>query len=114
MKTHEDYLAAADPAVRPRLQRLRELAHQEVPGSSERISYQLMALHKGRVFLYFGAFKKHIGVYPPVTEDPELIALLAPYRGPKGNLQLPHDQPLPEALLIRVIRALAAQYARAR
>lgn len=110
--THDAYIAAADPAVRDRLARIRAMVHAAVPGAEERISYQLMAFRKGRVFFYFGAFKQHIGVYPPVHDDTALVADLARWRGPKGNLQLPHGEPLPEALLERVIHALAAQYAK--
>jgi uncharacterized protein YdhG (YjbR/CyaY superfamily) len=56
------------------------------------------------------AFKKHIGVYPPLTADADLRAQTEPYRGPKGNLAFPHDAPLPLELIGRVAQALARQY----
>jgi uncharacterized protein YdhG (YjbR/CyaY superfamily) len=66
-----------------------------------------------RVFFYFAAFKKHIGVYPPVTVDATLVQDLAPYRGPKGNLSFLINQPLPIDLIGRVAIALHAQYEQA-
>ena len=69
------------------------------------------AFRKQRIFLYFAAFKKHIGIYPPVTDDQELIAETARFRGVKGNLSFPYSQELPIDLVGRVAQALAAQYA---
>jgi len=45
----------------------------------------------------------------PVGAD--LIARLAPYRGPKGNLIFPHTQTLPLDLIGEVAEQLARQYA---
>lgn len=104
------YIAAADPKAREILQTLREKIGAAVPGATECISYRMPALRKGKVFIYFAAFKKHIGVYPPV-QDQALDAELAPYRGPKGNLQFPLGEPIPYALIARVARSLAKQYA---
>ena len=64
-------------------------------------------------FFYFAAFKKHIGIYPPVTQDAQLIQELAPYRGEKGNLSFPLGEPLPIDLIGRVAVALSREYARA-
>ena len=104
------YVDAADPTVRPILLQLRKAVSAAVPGATECISYQMPALRHQRVFFYFAAFKKHIGVYPPV-QDPDLAEELARYRGPKGNLQFPLDEPVPCALIARVAQALARQYA---
>jgi uncharacterized protein YdhG (YjbR/CyaY superfamily) len=104
------YIDAADPAVRPVLQQLRKAVAAAVPGATECISYQLPALHHQKVFFFFAAFKRHIGVYPPV-QDAGLAEELARYRGPKGNLQFPLNEPVPCALIARVAQALARQYA---
>lgn len=63
-----------------------------------------------RIFFYFAAFRKHIGIYPPLTQDADLIAELAPFRGPKGNLSFPLDRPLPLDLIGRVAMALYQEY----
>ena len=103
------YIAAADPAVRETLQAVRAAVTQAVPGATECIAHRMPALKRRKVFFYFAAFKRHIGVYPPV-QDPTLAAELARYRGPKGNLRFPLDEPMPCGLIARVAQALDRQY----
>jgi uncharacterized protein YdhG (YjbR/CyaY superfamily) len=54
--------------------------------------------------IYFAAFKKHIGIFPPVRGDEKLSEELERYRGEKGNLKFPLDEPIPYALISRVVR----------
>jgi len=106
------YIAGFAEPVRARLLQLRQELETRVPGISPCISYRMPAfrLPNGRVFIYFAAFKKHLGVYPPLNIDPPLIAETMAYRGPKGNLSFPHAQALPLDLIGRVAQALARQY----
>jgi uncharacterized protein YdhG (YjbR/CyaY superfamily) len=106
----DEYIAATDPNAREILRTLRKTISAAVPDAAECISYQMPALRHRKVFFYFAAFKKHIGVYPPV-QDPALAAELVRYRGPKGNLQFPLNEPVPYALIARVAQSLARQYA---
>jgi uncharacterized protein YdhG (YjbR/CyaY superfamily) len=70
------------------------------------------AFREGKVFIYFAAFKNHIGIYPPVSGDKKLEESLAPYRGPKGNLKFPLNEPMPIDLIKRVAKALHNEYAK--
>ncbi|ROZ75378.1 iron chaperone [Ramlibacter sp. WS9] len=110
--TVDEYIAAADPKAREILQTIRKIVSAAVPDATECISYQMPALRHKKVFFYFAAFKKHIGVYPPV-QDHALATNLARYRGPKGNLQFQLDEPIPYDLIARVAQSLARQYAAA-
>lgn len=104
------YLAACAPEVRPILQEIRQRVAAAVPGAVETISYQLPAFRRGKVFFFYAAFKKHIGVYPPLRHDAALIEELAPYRGEKGNLSFPLSEPIPYELIERVAVALAREW----
>lgn len=110
------YIAAAAPAAQAMLSELRAAVRSALPDATECISYQMPALRlpgaKPRVFFYFAAFKQHIGVYPPVHE-PALVKALARWRGPKGNLQFPLNEPLPLDVLAQVATCLARQYSAA-
>jgi uncharacterized protein YdhG (YjbR/CyaY superfamily) len=65
--------------------------------------------------IYFAAFKKHIGVYPPVRGDEKLSKELSRYRGEKGNLKFPLDEPIPYELITRVVKFRVKEHvARAR
>jgi uncharacterized protein YdhG (YjbR/CyaY superfamily) len=109
-ESHDAYFASVPAEVRPRLDSIQARVESLLPQAQRCISYQMPAYRDRRVFFYFAAFKKHIGVYPPVTQDAALIAELAPYRGPKGNLVFPLNQPLPIALIGRVALALHREY----
>jgi uncharacterized protein YdhG (YjbR/CyaY superfamily) len=106
------YIASASPDVRDILERIRQVVRGAVPEATETISYQIPAFKLDRVFFYFAAFKKHIGVYPPVRGDPELQNGLLPYRGDKGNLKFPLREPIPYELIGCVASALAREYSR--
>lgn len=108
---HDGYIAKAPEAAKERLAAVRALVHELVPDATEHIGYGMMAFRRKKVFFYVGAFKRHLGVYPPVVDDAEVVELTARWRGPKGNLTLPYDETLPMTELERVVRALAAQYA---
>ncbi len=108
--SHDHYFETVPVPQRVRLQHIQALVESLVPGAERCISYDMPAFRLERSFVYFAAFKHHIGVYPPVTADAALVEATAAYRGPKGNLRFPNDRELPLALLRRVIVALAAQY----
>jgi len=108
--SHEDYFAQRVPDVQPLLVAIQAKVESLIPDASRCISYNMPAFRGRRVFLYFAAFKKHIGIYPPVTRNAVLLEELAPYRGPKGNLSFSLSDPLPLDLIGRVAVALYQEY----
>ncbi len=110
--TIDSYIASVPLEAREILEEIRRVVKTKVPGSVETISYQIPAFKLDRVFFYFAAFKKHIGIYPPVKGDKDLQEELAPYKGEKGNLQFPLNQPIPYTLIGRVAEALSLEYSK--
>lgn len=100
----DDYIAAAPDEVRPLLEAVRATVRKAAPTAEERISYRMPAFFQDGALVYFAAFRKHIGLFPPV-HDEALKPLLARYAGPKGNLQFPLSEPLPHALIAKVVKA---------
>ena len=86
------------------LSRIRSIIRKAAPEATEKISYRMPAFMLDGALIYFAAFKHHIGIYPPVKGDKKLQQDLAPYRGPKGNLQFPFDQRMPYGLITRVVK----------
>lgn len=109
---HEEYIAALPASVQPLLERIREAVEREVPDAVRCLSYGVPSYRIDRVFFHVGAFKSHIGIYPPVKGGAELNRKLAPYRGPKGNLAFLLSEPLPIELVAEVARTLAAEHGR--
>ncbi|MBP6716865.1 MAG: DUF1801 domain-containing protein [Acidobacteria bacterium] len=98
------YIAGFPPAVRTVLNQIRATVRAAAPNAEERISYRMPAFFEDGVIIYFAAFKKHIGIFPPVS-DPKLTVALARYAGPKGNLKFPLDEPMPLTLITRIVKA---------
>lgn len=105
----DQYLQQLPVTSQSSLQQVRQLVKTLLPDASEVISYQMPAFRQQRVFCYVGVFKKHVGVYPPLSFEHPLSEQLRPYRGPKGNLQFPLQQPLPLELISQLLQALATQ-----
>jgi uncharacterized protein YdhG (YjbR/CyaY superfamily) len=106
----DDYLALVPPQSKLILGEIRKIIRINVPNATETISYQMPAFKLSRTFIYFAAFKKHIGIYPTVKGDKTLTDALLPYYGEKGNLKFPLDQPMHYELIGRVVVTLAKQY----
>ncbi len=103
------YIAASPLAVQPALRRIREIARAAAPNARETISYRMPAFRGRGILAYFAAFKTHIGIFPPVKGDERLDHDLSRYRGPKGNLRFPLDEPIPYDLIERIFRLRAEQ-----
>ncbi len=108
----DEYIAQARADVRDVLSGIRATIHRAVPDATECIGYKMPAFRLQKQFIYFAAFKKHIGIYPPLNADAALVAELAPYRGEKGNLQFPLNEPVPYALIERLALALSREHGR--
>jgi uncharacterized protein YdhG (YjbR/CyaY superfamily) len=87
---------------------VRQAIRKAVPKAEEGISYRIPTYRlDGRYLIYFAGFKAHIGVYPVHADDPALGAAIAPYVSGKATLKFPLDEPLPLALIARVVKVKA-------
>jgi uncharacterized protein YdhG (YjbR/CyaY superfamily) len=108
-KNIDEYISSFDPDVQVILQKVRTTIKSAAPGAQEVISYQMPAFKQNGILLYFAAWKKHIGLYPPITGDAKLEQAVKPYAGEKGNLQFPLDKPIPYNLIARIAKHRAKQ-----
>jgi len=106
----DEYIATFPPDVQAILQKIRTTVAKAIPKAQEKISYRIPAFALDGDVIYFAAFKKHIGVFPPVR-DAKLRKEVARYAGPKGNLQFPLTERLPYALIGRIAKARAKENA---
>jgi uncharacterized protein YdhG (YjbR/CyaY superfamily) len=98
------YIAAAPPKARAVLKRIRATVRRAAPNAEERLSYRMPTFFQSGVLIHYAAFKMHIGLFPPVRGDAALLKAVARYAGPKGNLRFPLDEPIPYALIARIVR----------
>ncbi len=102
--TIDEYIKKSPTKVQSILLRIRATVRKSAPTSTEKVSYRMPAFFENGVLIYFGAFKTHIGIYPPVR-DVELQQECKKYAGEKGNLRLPLDQPIPYPLIAKIVKA---------
>jgi uncharacterized protein YdhG (YjbR/CyaY superfamily) len=105
----DEYIAEFPPQIQAVLERVRSTIREASPDAQETISYRMPAFTLNGILVYFAAFKKHIGLYPPVKGDARLEKAIARYAGEKGNLRFPLDQPIPYDLIARIVKLRVKQ-----
>jgi len=108
-KNIDEYIASFSPEVQAILEKIRVTIRDAAPDAQETISYNMPAFRLNGVLVYFAAFKKHIGFYPPLRGDARLEKAISIYAGEKGNLQFPLDQPIPYGLIERIVKLKVKQ-----
>ena len=102
----DSYLAALDQPKRATLQKLRGMLIDLLPDADETISYGMPAYKvQGKVIAGFAAFKNHLSYLPHSGSVLNKLAdELSAYESTKGSLHFPVDQPLPRALVSRLVQ----------
>ncbi|ULO08338.1 DUF1801 domain-containing protein [Paenibacillus sp. 19GGS1-52] len=105
----DEYISQFAPEVQDKLKMIRTVIKEAAPEAEEKISYQMptFALHGNLV--HFAVFKKHIGFYPAPRGIEAFQEELSVYKGAKGSVQFPLDQPLPFELISRIVQFRVAE-----
>ena len=107
MNEVDAYIAALEEPKRGTLEALRRTILEIAPDADEGISYRVPAFRVGgKVIAGFAAFKNHLS-YLPFSGSvlPRLADDLMGYSGTKSALHFPVDEPLPQALVAKLIAA---------
>ena len=104
------YIAAVPEPNQTTLVRLREIIRSAVPKEAvEVISYGIPAFALSKPFFGYAAFKNHLSVLPFSGSLFNSFTIeLKPYTRTKSSLHLPFDQPLPDALIRKLVRSRVA------
>ncbi len=108
--TVDAYLARLTAEQRAALERLRTVIRAAAPGAEECISYDMPTYRlDGRMLLSFAAAAKHcalhIGAHPLAVHARELER----YDTTKGAVRFPPSQPLPDALVRKLVKTRVAE-----
>ena len=79
------YIAQFPADMQAVLEQMRQTIRTAAPDALEEISYQMPAFRQHGILVCFAAWKKHIGLYPPISGDAALQKAVARYAGPKGT-----------------------------
>ena len=100
-----EYIAAFPPDVQKVLKRIRSIIRKAAPKAEEKISYGIPAYKLDGAVVYFAAFKSHVSLYPMTAPvKTKFRKELAGYKGGKGTVQFPLDEPIPYPLIERLVR----------
>jgi uncharacterized protein YdhG (YjbR/CyaY superfamily) len=102
-KTIDEYIASFPPEIQEILCKIREIVRELVPEATEKISYQMPTFYLNGNLVHFAAFQKHIGFYPTPSGIDAFQVELSKYKGAKGSVQFPLNQPIPYDLIRRIV-----------
>ena len=108
-KDIDNYISKFPADVQVILGKVRATIRHAAPEATETISYMMPAFKQHGILVYFAAWEKHIGMYPPISGNKTLEKAIARYAGPKGNLQFPLDEPIPYDLIERIVKVRVKQ-----
>ena len=72
--------------------------------AEEAISYQMPAFKLNGNLVYFGVWRNHVGFYPTPSATEKFKKELSVYKGAKGSVQFPLDEPMPYSLIGRIVK----------
>lgn len=99
----DEYIALFPEEIKEILTNIRNIIKENAPEASEKISYQMPTFFLDGNLIHFAAFKNHIGLYPTPTGIDAFKEELSKYKGAKGSVQFPLDQPIPYDLIKRIV-----------
>ena len=101
--TIDEYIALFPEEIKEILTNIRMLIKENAPEASEKISYQMPTFFLNGNLIHFAAFKNHIGLYPTPTGIEAFKEELSKYKGAKGSVQFPLNQPIPYDLIKKIV-----------
>lgn len=105
----DEYIASFPAETQRLLAELRATIRAAAPDAQEKISYQMPTFAQEGNLVHFAAHKQHIGFYPTPSAIEAFQDELAAYESSKGAVRFPIGQPLPLALVRRIVEFRVAE-----
>ena len=104
------YIAAPPRGARAALQKLRENIKTAAPEATEGLSYGMPAFKYDGLLVYYAAFRNHCSFFPAsVAVMRRFVAEIRRYDTSKGTIRFPAAEPLPAALVKRIVKTRIAE-----
>lgn len=99
----DEYIRTFPPETRRRLMTIRDIIRTVSPEAKEAIKYGIPTFILDGNLVHFGGFTHHIGLYPTPDAIAHFAQELTPYTTNKGSIQFPASEPLPLALIKKIV-----------
>lgn len=104
-KNIDEYIAGFPADIQAMLEQIRATITKVAPTAEEAIKYAIPTfVLNDRNLVHFAAFKNHIGFYPTPTGIESFQKELSNYKQGKGSVQFPLDEPMPLALITKIVK----------
>ena len=100
----DEYIAGFPKDIQEMLEAIRATIKKAAPEAEEAIKYGMPTFTLNGNLVHFAAFTHHIGFYPTPRGIAEFAKELSMYRGGKGSIQFPLDQPMPLTLISKIVK----------
>ncbi|RRB07668.1 iron chaperone [Larkinella rosea] len=99
----DSYIADFPAETQEVLIQVRETVRKAAPDAGETISYGMPTFTLHGNLVHFAGYKNHIGFYPVPSGIEAFKEELSKFKGAKGSVQFPIDQPMPLELIKRIV-----------
>jgi uncharacterized protein YdhG (YjbR/CyaY superfamily) len=100
----DEYIDSFPAPVRDILKKVRTTIKKAAPAAQEKISYRIPTFFQDGNLVHFAAFQHHVGFFPTSSGISGFKKELAAYKGGRGSVQFPLDQPIPHALIRQIVK----------
>jgi len=98
------YISGFPENIQTILEEIRKTIRHAAPEAQEAISYGIPTFVFYGNLVHFAANKKHIGFYPAPSGIEAFKTELSVYKGAKGSVQFPLDEPVPLNLIGEIVK----------
>lgn len=99
-----DYIARLPKLQQSLLKKMRATIRKAAPKATEKMAYGIPTFHQERNLVHYAAYAHHIGFYPGSAAMQVFKKEFSKYKSAKGSVQFPLDEPLPLALVTKVVK----------
>jgi len=100
----DEYIAGFPQSVQETLHKLRAIVREAAPDAEEALKYRIPTFVQHENLVHFAAFENHVGFYPTPSAIETFKNELKGYKSAKGSVQFPHEQPVPFALIKKMVQ----------
>lgn len=99
----DNYIKKFPKNTQKLLEKMRATIRKAAPAAEEKLGYGIPTFTLHGNLVHFGGYDNHIGFYPGPAGIAQFKEELSVYKGAKGSVQFPIDQPLPLALITKIV-----------